>query len=128
MLFLSSVLIIIRHLREVHFSIMIMFYGYIGTLECSILAFCFGVIDIPKCSVDLLIAAGNAVLTFAGEISLTFALQAELAGLVSLVRTVDVVRTYTYKCGKQNDIGFESLCIIFEGICVYMANVHRRLS
>jgi len=94
MLFLSSVFIVIRYIREVHFSLFILFYGYVGTLECSLLAISFNILDIPHSLVDWLIAGGNAMLSFMGQILLTFALQAEFAGLVSLVRTLDVVRVF----------------------------------
>ena len=91
MLFLTSVLIIVRIIKEVHFSLFIVFYGYVGTLENIILALAFGVLDIPHTQRDWILAAISCVTSLLGQFFLTMALQAELAGLVSIVRTGDVV-------------------------------------
>ncbi len=103
MLFLSSVFIIIRLIREVHFSLFIVFYGYVASLETLVLASAFGVLDLPQGQRDWLIAGLNALVSCCGQFFLTMALQAELAGLVSLVRTGDVVSLFFKPNVKVNE-------------------------
>ncbi|XP_015423957.1 PREDICTED: solute carrier family 35 member G1-like [Myotis davidii] len=78
--------------KAVDYFLTIWYFVVAGLLECVIILFALGMWRLPNCGMDtlfLLLLIGLFVL--GGQVFLTKALQIEKAGLVALMKTVDVV-------------------------------------
>jgi drug/metabolite transporter (DMT)-like permease len=94
MLLFSVVYIIMRYLRDIHYSIIILVYGIVATIECVFLAWNAGVLDIPHGSEEWALAAGLILFTFLGQTLFVISLQFEQAGPVALMQTTDVIFSF----------------------------------
>ena len=97
MLLTASVYITTRYMRKMHFAVFCSAYGYISSLEVLLLAIPFGftsIMELPRSPEHWLIICGIALLSFASQIFATLGLKFENAGLVSLIRTCDIVFFY----------------------------------
>jgi len=85
MLLATVVIIILRFLREVHYSIVTISYGILGSIECVTLAAIYGVLELPHGAHEWTLAVGLILFTFLGQTFLILALKFEQAGPVSLL-------------------------------------------
>ncbi|XP_037546988.1 solute carrier family 35 member G1 [Nematolebias whitei] len=83
--------------KSVHYYLSVWYYAVIGLLESIITVSILGEWKMPNCGRDRWMLILIAVLGIAGQIFLTKALQLEKAGLVSLMRTVDVVLAFIFQ-------------------------------
>ncbi|XP_053197321.1 solute carrier family 35 member G1 [Scomber japonicus] len=83
--------------KSVHYYLSVWYYAVIGFIECVITVSVLGEWKIPDCGCDRWKLMLIAVLGIAGQTFLTKALQIEKAGLVALMRTVDVVLAFFYQ-------------------------------
>ncbi|OXA65141.1 solute carrier family 35 member G1 [Folsomia candida] len=100
MIGMSCVFVTVRYLRKVHYGLVMVGYGYIGSLECIIVAIVYGVMKdknffdifvLPGAWSHLLVMSFVAVFSMIGQTLLVLALQYENAGPVSLLRTCDII-------------------------------------
>lgn len=83
--------------KSVHYYLSVWYYAVIGFIECIITVSVLGEWKIPFCGRDRWMLMLIAVLGIAGQTFLTKALQIEKAGLVALMRTVDVVLAFIFQ-------------------------------
>ncbi|KAM9424278.1 solute carrier family 35 member G1 [Pholidichthys leucotaenia] len=83
--------------KSVHYYLSVWYYAVIGFIECIIVVSILGEWKIPFCGRDRWMLMLIAVLGIVGQTFLTKALQIEKAGLVALVRTVDVVLAFIFQ-------------------------------
>ena len=67
MVFASSVFLVLRILRGVHYSLTTFFFGLYGSIECLILAAVAGTMELPVGSWDWFLAIVLAALTYIGQ-------------------------------------------------------------
>lgn len=93
--------VILRSLKHVHFAMTMLALGVVGTLEGLVATIFTGPFEFPKISssnyIDLTMAALIACLFFFGQLAQTLALSYEEAGVVSLVRTCDVMFAFIWQ-------------------------------
>jgi len=83
MLTASIAIIILRSLRFIHFSLLTLSYGILGSFQTISLAASYGVLDYPHGLEEWFLAGGLVVFTFLAQALLILALKLELAGPVS---------------------------------------------
>lgn len=87
-----------RYLQHVHVSVSILAYGVVGTVQCFIVSLFTEPLQLPENQkTDWMLALLIAGLFFLGQLSLAFSLQMEEAGVVSLVRTCDVLFAFIWQ-------------------------------
>ena len=96
----SNVYILLRMLKNVHFSVTLLVFGTIGALESSVFMASLGRPCIPQCGFERAMMIAIGLLSFIAQIMLTVSLQIEEAGKVSIMR-------------KSGDILFAFLFQIF---------------
>ncbi|NXY66013.1 S35G1 protein, partial [Callaeas wilsoni] len=88
----ASTIVILRKMgKSVHFFLSIWYYAVIGLIGCVIVLFVLNEWHLPHCGRDRVFLVLIGVLGLGGQIFLTKALQIEKAGPVSIMRTMDVV-------------------------------------
>ncbi|CAG7786816.1 unnamed protein product [Allacma fusca] len=98
MLINAFMFIVMRKLRQVHFTLMLVSFGLWGLAESLIIGGSMGVLQLPSNLQELLLTFGVMPATvFMGQISLVLALKFENAGPVSLLRTCDVVLSFLWQ-------------------------------
>ncbi|ODN00885.1 Solute carrier family 35 member G1 [Orchesella cincta] len=85
----TMVFVIIRYLKDVHFSMLTLVLGCWGTVVSIIGSVIVGEFRLPQSLEHWALAVALAVITLLGQVLLTLALQCEQAGPVSLIRTAD---------------------------------------
>jgi drug/metabolite transporter (DMT)-like permease len=90
MLCSSGLLILLRNIRETHFTLFLLFEGAIGVLQSFFLALIVGVFKIPSTGVETLLLGTLATLTFLGQICIIAALKFGSAGGISVVRCLEI--------------------------------------
>lgn len=85
------IVIILRYIRSVNYSFIIFIYGLIGSLTSVVLCLLEDVFELPNNFYHWMYAVGVASLAFAGHIFLTLALKYEEAGVVSLIRPIEII-------------------------------------
>ncbi|XP_008072779.2 solute carrier family 35 member G1 [Carlito syrichta] len=85
-------LIILRKMgKSVDYCLSIWYYVILGLLECSIVLSVLGEWRLPYCGLDRLFLILIGLFGLGAQVFLTKALQIEKAGLVAIMRTMDVV-------------------------------------
>lgn len=88
----ASTIVILRKMgKSVHFLLSIWYYAVIGLIVCVIALFVLDEWSLPNCGIDRLLLILIGLLGLGGQIFLTKALQIEKAGPVAIMRTMDVV-------------------------------------
>ncbi|GIY09109.1 solute carrier family 35 member G1 [Caerostris extrusa] len=91
-LILSITLVSLRKMQDVHFSVILLYFGVLGSLENVILTYIFEDFVLPRCGWDAILVMLVGVFGFTGHCFLTLSLQTEEAGLVSVMKSsTDIV-------------------------------------
>ncbi|CAG7816341.1 unnamed protein product, partial [Allacma fusca] len=94
----STVIILMRKIRQVHWALMLLTFGSWGVAESLVVALGFGVLQLPQGTWDsFLTLVVLPVLVFCGQISIILAVKFENAGPVSLIRTCDVIFSFIWQ-------------------------------
>jgi drug/metabolite transporter (DMT)-like permease len=100
MIGMSCVFVSVRYLRKVHYGVVMVAYGYVGSLECILVALIFAwakgisffdIFVVPREWEHLGYMSLVAIFSMIGQTLLVLALQYENAGPVSLLRTCDII-------------------------------------
>ncbi|CAL1281331.1 unnamed protein product [Larinioides sclopetarius] len=84
---LSMTFVSLRKMLDVHFSIILLYFGVIGAIENAILIYFFSYYSFPRCGWDSLMMMMMGVFGFGGHCFLTMAFQVEEAGIVSVMKS-----------------------------------------
>ncbi|XP_021255277.1 solute carrier family 35 member G1 isoform X6 [Numida meleagris] len=88
----ASTIVILRKVgKSVHYFLSIWYYAVIGLIGCVIALFVMNEWRLPYCGKDRVFLILIGILGLGGQIFLTKALQIEKAGPVAIMRTMDVV-------------------------------------
>lgn len=87
----TFVVIIIRSLKHIHVSLMMLFLGCWGTIQSTLCAYLIGELRLPESGVDWAYAAGLAVVALLNQVAMNLALQFEQASPVAVTRTMDFI-------------------------------------
>ncbi|NXB97494.1 S35G1 protein, partial [Vidua chalybeata] len=88
----ASTIVILRKVgKSVHYFLSIWYYAVIGLIGCVIALFVLNEWRLPHCGRDRVFLILIGLLGLGGQVFLTKALQIEKAGPVSIMRTMDVV-------------------------------------
>ncbi|XP_036192446.1 solute carrier family 35 member G1 isoform X1 [Myotis myotis] len=97
-LFAALTLVILRKMgKSVDYFLTIWYYVVVGLVECVIILSVFGMWKLPNCGMDRLFLLLIGLFGLAAQVFLTKALQIEKAGLVALVKTMDVVFAFIFQ-------------------------------
>lgn len=103
--FAAFTLVILRKMgKSVDYFLTIWYYIVIGLVECVIILFVLGEWKLPNCGIDRLFLLLIGLFGLGGQVFLTKALQIEKAGLVALMKTMDVVFAFIFQIIFLNDI------------------------
>jgi len=76
--FMAAAIVMIRHLKKIHHSVTLVFFGGYGTLESFLLTIGFGVLEFPTLeigNIEVYMAVAIGLLSCASQIFLIFALK-----------------------------------------------------
>lgn len=93
----TSTFIVLRYLRKLHYAVSSLFTGVCGTIECLVLSLIIWQLEAPKSAEDWRLAIALAVISFITQLFMTLAFKFESAGVVSLIRTSDVIFTFIWQ-------------------------------
>ncbi|XP_054715381.1 solute carrier family 35 member G1-like [Uloborus diversus] len=110
-LILSFTFVTLRKMKDVHYSVIMIYFGWTGVLVNGTLTGVFGSYDLPRCGWDPVQMCLIGVLGFIGHVSLTLAIQAEAAGIVSIMKaSLDIIVAMVFQ-------------VIFFGLAPDMYNI-----
>ncbi|CAL8103005.1 unnamed protein product [Orchesella dallaii] len=96
--------IVIRYLNNVHYAVTMFALGLCGTIEGLLVTLFTSPLEYPSWNVeDWGLACVIGGLCFCGQLTMTMALQIEEAGIVSLVRTCDVIFSFVWQVMFLNE-------------------------
>ncbi|XP_068114981.1 solute carrier family 35 member G1-like [Hyperolius riggenbachi] len=91
-------LVVLRKMgKSVHYMLTIWYYATFGLIESTIALFVLQEWHLPYCGLDRWFLVLISLLGLGGQVFLVKALQIEKAGLVSIVRTMDVVYAFIFQ-------------------------------
>lgn len=94
----SLTLVVLRKMgKSVHYLLSIWYYAVIGLIECLIALSVLGEWSLPNCGLDRWLLVIIGMLGLGGQAFLVKALQIEKAGLVAIMRTMDVVFAFIFQ-------------------------------
>ncbi|ENN72564.1 hypothetical protein YQE_10904, partial [Dendroctonus ponderosae] len=96
-LFGANAFVILRALKDVHFSVIMTNFGTFALFQCLIVAYFIGALCLPACGLDRYLIVALAVFSFLGQILLTIALQLEQAGPVAIARSTDIIYAFIWQ-------------------------------
>lgn len=96
-IFGAIVYILLKVLKNLHFSAIMITFATYTILQTSGMAWASGNLCWPKCGSERLLVVALGVTSFSGQMLLTIASQLEEAGLVAMARTVDVVFAFAWQ-------------------------------
>ncbi|XP_054585333.1 solute carrier family 35 member G1-like isoform X1 [Eptesicus fuscus] len=103
--FSALTLVILRKMgKSVDYFLTIWYYIVAGLLESIIILFVFGMWRLPNCGIERLFLLLIGLFGFGGQVFLTKALQIEKAGLVALMKTMDVVFAFIFQIIFLSDV------------------------
>ncbi|XP_060048154.1 solute carrier family 35 member G1 isoform X2 [Erinaceus europaeus] len=103
--FAAATLVILRKMgKSVDYFLSIWYYVVLGLIECVIVLFILGEWSLPYCGLDRLFLLLIGLFGLGGQVFLTKALQIEKAGLVAIMKTMDVVFAFTFQVIFFNDV------------------------
>jgi drug/metabolite transporter (DMT)-like permease len=97
MIMSAFTIILLRALRNVHFTLSNFSFGFLGTIESLIMCWTLSTFSFPQSTNDWILAGTIGILFFFGQMCFTLALQLEDAGPVSLARSCDVIFAYIWQ-------------------------------
>lgn len=101
----ASTLVILRKMGvSVDYFLSIWYYVVLGFIECAIVLSVLGAWSLPNCGLDRLFLVLIGLFGLGGQVFLTKALQIEKAGLVAIMKTMDVVFAFIFQIIFFNDI------------------------
>lgn len=103
-IFGAIVYILLRTLKNLHFSVILVTFATYSILQTSGMAWATGKLCWPKCGTERLLVVALGIFSFSGQMLLTIAAQLEEAGLVAIARTVDVVFAFVWQILFFNEI------------------------
>ncbi|XP_036903290.1 solute carrier family 35 member G1 [Sturnira hondurensis] len=103
--FAAMSIVIIRKMgKSVDYFLSIWYYIIFGLVETIIVLFILGEWSLPYCGLDRLFLILIGLFGLGGQVFLTKAVQIEKAGLVALMRTMDVVFAFIFQIIFLNDV------------------------
>lgn len=93
----AIVYILLRLLKNLHYSVILVCFGVYTILQSTTMSWISGSLCWPKCGSERFLVISLGVLSFSGQMFLTLAAQLEEAGLVAIARTVDVVFAFMWQ-------------------------------
>ncbi|XP_030762775.1 solute carrier family 35 member G1 [Sitophilus oryzae] len=96
-LFGANAFVILRALKDVHFSVIMTNFGAFAFVQCLIVSYFIGAFCLPVCGADRYLIVALALFSFLGQILLTVALQLEQAGPVAIARSTDIVYAFIWQ-------------------------------
>ncbi|XP_053167831.1 solute carrier family 35 member G1 isoform X2 [Hemicordylus capensis] len=94
----ASTIVILRKVgKSVHYFLSIWYYAVIGLIVCIIALFVIDEWSLPHCGIDRFLLVLIGMLGLGGQIFLTKALQIEKAGPVAIMKTMDVVFAFIFQ-------------------------------
>lgn len=103
-IFTAIVFIILRVLKNLHFSVILVCFATYSMMQSFSMAWATGKLCWPKCGTERLLVVALGLFSFAGQMLLTIATQLEEAGLVAIARTVDVVFAFIWQIIFFNEV------------------------
>ncbi|XP_060533993.1 solute carrier family 35 member G1 [Cylas formicarius] len=103
-LFGANAYVILRALKDVHYSVIMANFGTYGFVQCIMFTYFIGALCLPTCGTDRYLIVALAVSSFLGQILLTTAMQMEQAGPVSIARSSDIVYAFIWQVLFFNEI------------------------
>ncbi|XP_007949473.1 solute carrier family 35 member G1 [Orycteropus afer afer] len=98
-------LVILRKMgKSVDYFLTIWYYVILGLVECVIILFILGEWSLPYCGLDRLFLILIGLFGLGGQVFLTKALQIEKAGLVAIMKAMDVVFAFIFQIIFFNDM------------------------
>lgn len=103
--FAALTLVILRKMgKSVDYFLTIWYYVVVGLVVSTIILFILGEWSLPYCGLDRLFLMLIGLFGLGGQVFLTKAIQIEKAGLVALMRTMDVVFAFIFQIIFLNDV------------------------
>jgi drug/metabolite transporter (DMT)-like permease len=96
-LFGANAYVLLRVLKGLHFSVIMINFGFFALLETLFISWVLGVLCLPQCGLERLLVIALGAFSFGGQILLTVSLQIEQAGPVSIARTADIVFAFIWQ-------------------------------
>ncbi|KAH8278629.1 hypothetical protein KR018_006313 [Drosophila ironensis] len=96
-LFGANVYILLRALKNLHFSVIMTNFGTIALVYTLIVCGSIGAVCWPSCGRDRWLVVVLGVFSFLGQILLTLSLQIEQAGPVAIARCADIVFAFVWQ-------------------------------
>ncbi|XP_034118024.2 solute carrier family 35 member G1 [Drosophila albomicans] len=96
-LFGANVYILLRALKNLHFSVIMTNFGAIALVYTLIVCGSIGAVCWPSCGRDRWLVVVLAIFSFLGQILLTLSLQVEQAGPVAIARCADIVFAFIWQ-------------------------------
>jgi len=93
----AIVYILLRALKDLHFSVIMVTFATYSIIQTTSMAWATGNLCWPKCGTERILVIALGVFSFSGQMLLTIAAQLEEAGLVAIARTVDVVFAFVWQ-------------------------------
>ena len=94
----STVLILMRKIRQVHYAVMLVAFGTWGFGESFIVALTAGVLELPRGHTDsVLMFLVLPPLVFLGQMSIILAVKFDTAGPVAMLRSCDVIFSFVWQ-------------------------------
>ncbi|GFY70336.1 solute carrier family 35 member G1 [Trichonephila inaurata madagascariensis] len=84
---LSVTIVSLRKMKDVHFSVVLVYFGVIGAIENGSLVYLLAEYSLPECGWDATLMMLVGVLGFFGHCFLVMAIQVEEAGIVSIMKS-----------------------------------------
>lgn len=96
-IFGANAYVLLRLLKELHFSVIMTNFGAIAVFLILMFSYILGTLCIPACGIHRIEVVFLAVFSFMGQILLTMALQIEEAGPVAIARSADIVFAFLWQ-------------------------------
>ncbi|VEN46646.1 unnamed protein product [Callosobruchus maculatus] len=103
-LFGANAYVLLRALKGIHFSVIMVNFGAFALCQCLLVTVIIGALCLPPCGLDRYLIVALAFFSFLGQILLTLALQMEQAGPVAIARSSDIVFAFMWQVLFFNEI------------------------
>ncbi|UYV61340.1 hypothetical protein LAZ67_1004471 [Cordylochernes scorpioides] len=104
-LFGACVYIVVRKVKSVHHSVIMLNFGWVAIIQTSLITLAIGTFSLPRCGLEKVLILLLGIFSFLGQMFLTLALTSEQAGPVSIVRAAtDIVLAFLWQIIFFNDI------------------------
>ncbi|XP_035231174.1 solute carrier family 35 member G1-like [Stegodyphus dumicola] len=89
---LAATFVLVRRLREIHFSVDLIFFSFVGIFEIAIITGALSFYSLPRCGHDPLLIMMIAIFGFLGQCGLILAIQTEIVSIISVMKSaLDIV-------------------------------------